>query len=42
MEEMEDYKLTSRSRTWLERVGVVGIFARGIVFGLIGGSSSRP
>jgi hypothetical protein len=36
MDEMEDYKLTSRSRTWLERVGVVGIFARGIVFGLIG------
>lgn len=36
MEEMEDYKLTSTSKCWLERVGVVGILARGVVFGLIG------
>jgi hypothetical protein len=36
MEEMESHKVTARSKRWLERVGIVGILARGIVFGLIG------
>ena len=36
MDEMEDYKLTHRSKCWLQRVGSVGILARGIIFGLIG------
>lgn len=36
MDELESHKLTARSKRWIERVGFVGILARGIIFGLIG------
>jgi Domain of Unknown Function (DUF1206) len=36
MDDMERYEMSRSARRWTERLGVVGLLARGVVFGLIG------
>jgi MFS family permease len=36
MDELEEYKLTKRSKRWIAGVGFVGILGRGVIFALVG------